>query len=1227
MNTLNGAPPTSSLPMARFAGEENQSAPKRRKTEAGEEDNDEDEDEEGQEEEVREEDRGYPTLQETFALDVEKMSPPDRRFSNTSAQSGPPRQRAASVASLQSTHRTSNQRPASLHSSNSTQRGVGEYRFAEKWVKGPKPKRPRHKKSNNSALNPQAISDDEDDRNSVPEESTGKTTQHPNAPRLVDSEQYGKQFQKQKQLGKSDQLGALGSKRKASSEIGGLTKQSRNSRNSSPDPLAPGPTSMSQFRTQRTRAAPRGQFKPQASVSASESTRDGITPAFPPRGQPARAAGKAKSGPADNRFAKSSPSRAAIRGGLEVRAAVCPPYSYIHETTDPKCLLRVGDVSTILLPMASDSQDFLQEYRYLLVNLNKVHDIQVEEANHTVRVAHSSSSDLPIAPQLYMEFADPQTLKAFLDWVRMDREEPVSVTVKYSQEDKLFKSLHRLSAQHKQHRIPEPSDADRTPAEPIPEDIPLMSPRRARRRELISMSMKRLTGPKQEARSTQNHDGNSEPITIPESPEASVSRQTRTRRPTIIERSPTPKQWTEENPGWEEKVWRNSLVFPPQGKGRATVDADDIERLDEGEFLNDNLIIFYLRYLQDKLEKEKPRVAERIHFHNTFFYDKLKPSRSSAGINYNGVKSWTSKVDLFTKDFIVVPINEHQHWYVAIIYNPSKLDPSQKPSQTTEKSAALDLTLPEGEEPTKTAAPTMATDSDVEMQDGPKAVETVLRKMSIQSSVVDSDARRPKTVPQHEDEQGKSAKKDVYDVDADTEIQQESPSAASAHRKTKKTGTTARKHDRKHDPNQPKIITLDSLGAPHSPACTHLRQYLIAELKDKKGIEIPDPGALGMTAKKIPEQQNHCDCGLYLLGYVQHFLDDPDAFVHGLLQYDAPTWSFVSSEMRHSIRSLIFELQAKQQSREDAEQEAKRQRKRLAAEEKKTKSRPTSSEGKAMEPVPVSSSAATRAGNPPQSEDGATPHRPISHVSIDGSLILQTEPVTKSIEADGSVLGEDSLIELSRSFQTKTNAEGNKERTSPANRPMPGAFPAPERLGSSETQKGFIQGIKSPESRGATSTDPYEVIDEVGGSLTRQLEEDLHNAKSPHFRSPRIRSPRVRSPAVKSPLVRSPASKPAQRKVKARSDANTARKSVEVEEAHELPKTNIEIPIQSSSPARERDRAKGPKSRVAETGTTSEFFSGATSQPQQEVLTDVQYKGQRKQCKARKEDDAPIIVD
>lgn len=37
------------------------------------------------------------------------------------------------------------------------------------------------------------------------------------------------------------------------------------------------------------------------------------------------------------------------------------------------------------------------------------------------------------------------------------------------------------------------------------------------------------------------------------------------------------------------------------------------------------------------------------------------------------VQRWTSKVDLFSKRYIIVPINESLHWYLAIIYNPSAL--------------------------------------------------------------------------------------------------------------------------------------------------------------------------------------------------------------------------------------------------------------------------------------------------------------------------------------------------------------------------------------------------------------------------------------------------------------------------------------------------------------------------------------------------------------------------
>jgi len=39
------------------------------------------------------------------------------------------------------------------------------------------------------------------------------------------------------------------------------------------------------------------------------------------------------------------------------------------------------------------------------------------------------------------------------------------------------------------------------------------------------------------------------------------------------------------------------VVFPLKGPNRANVDYQDLFRLDEQEFLNDNLIAFFLRYV------------------------------------------------------------------------------------------------------------------------------------------------------------------------------------------------------------------------------------------------------------------------------------------------------------------------------------------------------------------------------------------------------------------------------------------------------------------------------------------------------------------------------------------------------------------------------------------------------------------------------------------------------
>ena len=440
--------------------------------------------------------------------------------------------------------------------------------------------------------------------------------------------------------------------------------------------------------------------------------------------------------------------------------------------------------------------------------------------------------------------------------------------------------------------------------------------------------------------------GSNDGVRVLAFPVASVPRQRRTGRsgppnnepPESPELEPTPEGWTSLNAGWE-KQWRNSLVYPKTGKNRATVDKDDIQRLDEGQFLNDNLIIFYLRYLQDELEKKNPALAERIYFQNTFFYDKLKPTKHGQGINYDSVKNWTSKVDLFSKDYIIVPINEYTHWYVAIICNAPKLlssSNSHEPEDTqNEVISIIDGTEPSQGNPA-TPSSSVIVDNIVDNEQASRlAREEVvesLRRMSIDSSDRPNGVTKQKAGINAGEETNAATFK--YDSDLYVIKNPDRPEAEVEHvastantQRHKKPGKKPTGGFRKSNPNLPRIITLDSLGTSHSPTCSYLKQYLVAEARDKKGIEITPPN-MGTTAKGAPQQTNHCDCGLFLLGYIQRFLRDPDDFVKCLLQRDGITdWSFDPSKLRNSIRELIFDLQKTQQANEDEIQERKRQAK------------------------------------------------------------------------------------------------------------------------------------------------------------------------------------------------------------------------------------------------------------------------------------------------------------
>lgn len=104
--------------------------------------------------------------------------------------------------------------------------------------------------------------------------------------------------------------------------------------------------------------------------------------------------------------------------------------------------------------------------------------------------------------------------------------------------------------------------------------------------------------------------------------------------------------------------WPGPLLYPFEGPKRTNVDHEDLNRLKNSEFLNDNIINFYLRYLEEGLREKSPSMAQEFHFFNTFFYERLSMKTADKKRNMDGVLKWTAKIDLFKKNYVIVPINE-----------------------------------------------------------------------------------------------------------------------------------------------------------------------------------------------------------------------------------------------------------------------------------------------------------------------------------------------------------------------------------------------------------------------------------------------------------------------------------------------------------------------------------------------------------------------------------------
>ena len=247
----------------------------------------------------------------------------------------------------------------------------------------------------------------------------------------------------------------------------------------------------------------------------------------------------------------------------------------------------------------------------------------------------------------------------------------------------------------------------------------------------------------------------------------------------------------------------------------STITDHDYETLKEDNYLNDTIIDFYLTYLYESCLAKS--MMEDVHIFSSHFYSRLKgslfnektsnqtPRQSKSQTAYQRVKSWTRKLDIFSKRMLLFPICEEDHWYLIIVCNPGTID-----------------------------------------------------------------------------------------------VQDQSTTGVSTGRKLGKEIA-------------PSILLFDSLGLTQPSAVSKIRSYLYYEYNERKGVGLSfGRDKMKLHNLSVPLQPNECDCGLYLLHYVELIFEDPDRFLDKPLP-NLSQWfkSEVIIKKRKFIASVIKRLSSK----------------------------------------------------------------------------------------------------------------------------------------------------------------------------------------------------------------------------------------------------------------------------------------------------------------------------
>ncbi|KAK2163279.1 hypothetical protein LSH36_82g00005 [Paralvinella palmiformis] len=137
------------------------------------------------------------------------------------------------------------------------------------------------------------------------------------------------------------------------------------------------------------------------------------------------------------------------------------------------------------------------------------------------------------------------------------------------------------------------------------------------------------------------------------------------REPPVFGKSDESKE-TDEFPDLTEEqdeMVDSALVPYPKdqkiaGGFRLELTRNDIQTLNRLNWLNDEVINFYMNLLMERSSQDG---LPKVHAFNTFFYPKIIKSGQQS------VRRWTKKVDIFSMDYILVPVHLGMHWCLAVV--------------------------------------------------------------------------------------------------------------------------------------------------------------------------------------------------------------------------------------------------------------------------------------------------------------------------------------------------------------------------------------------------------------------------------------------------------------------------------------------------------------------------------------------------------------------------------